>query len=207
MKINKHESSQICSSDSSLLSSSVAAREYIKSRAVDLRVRRGRYVHLSRFHLWRESLNTLNQSGSCLWPGQAGGVNMCFEAVPLWAEPGCQSRPVSWGGRRRFQNRLLLLLLLRASQAFKAAEHRGFGRNSSANSHRCEREHIPAFLCRPHTLFFFCLFVSLMFFMFFVGVIKKRQSVLASYHSGGLFVSSTPYISASFLKRGPQSLR
>lgn len=133
MKINKHESSQICSSDSSLLSSSVAAREYIKSRAVDLRVRRGRYVHLSRFHLWRESLNTLNQSGSCLWPGQAGGVNMCFEAVPLWAEPGCQSRPVSWGGRRRFQN--WLLLLLRASQAFKAAEHRGFGRNSSANSH------------------------------------------------------------------------
>lgn len=166
MKINKHESSQICSSDSSLLSSSVAAREYIKSRAVDLRVRRGRYVHLSRFHLWRESLNTLNQSGSCLWPGQAGGVNMCFEAVPLWAEPGCQSRPVSWGGRRRFQNRLLLLLLLRASQAFKAAEHRGFGRNSSANSHRCEREHIPAFLCRPHTLFFLSFCVSDVFYVF-----------------------------------------
>lgn len=175
MKINKHESSQICSSDSSLLSSSVAAREYIKSRAVDLRVRRGRYVHLSRFHLWRESLNTLNQSGSCLWPGQAGGVNMCFEAVPLWAEPGCQSRPVSWGGRRRFQNWLLLLLLLRASQTFKAAEHRGFGRNSSANSHRCEREHIPAFLCRPHTLFFFVFLCLWCFLCFLLAWLKKGK--------------------------------
>ena len=71
MKINKHETSQICSSDSSLLSCSVTAREYIKSRAVDFRVHGGRYVHLSRFHLWCESLNTLNQSGSCQWPGRA----------------------------------------------------------------------------------------------------------------------------------------
>lgn len=34
-----------------------------------------------------------------------------------------------------------------------------------------------------------------------------KEKAPSSYHSGGLFVSSTPYISASFLKRGPQSFR
>lgn len=34
-----------------------------------------------------------------------------------------------------------------------------------------------------------------------------ERSCLPSYHTGGLWGSTTPYISASFLKRGPQSFR
>lgn len=56
-----------------------------------------------------------------------------------------------------------------------------------------------------------CLLAHFLSLLLLVGEIdlrlKKKAKVLVFYHIGGLFVSSTPYISASFLKRGPQSFR
>lgn len=108
---------------------------------------------------------------------------MCFEAVPFAGLARLPILPVSeacLSGRFKTSSHCCC----RASQAFKAVENRGSGRNSSANSHRFGREHIPVSLCRLRTLFVclchfcdvfkVCFFFSFLLALFFWKLKRQR---------------------------------
>lgn len=143
--------------------------------------------------LWFSSFNTLKHGGGgvCLW--RAGVLTCALEVVPV--QPSKAANPSRLLGGFRSSSRCCRCL--RPSRLRRIEASAGIQVLTVTDG-------------TMRTSCFFsahCVFVSSVSCWWNSSQIKKGKNVLLFYHIGGLFTSSTPYISASFLKRGPQSLR